>query len=370
MQTLTLSCAAACLVFAGNALAADVPADLVGHSFKVGTDTSIHANMLRENRVLDDVSDGKGESIWPSTTAGGVLRCAMDAQNFNSDDAPAEAVSLRRAALRRLSTQFAERFARSVAMRQAAAQGLSDLQFTGAFRVPFQYSRYLRQHLQVGSFVQGADGVTVTDLDGNQFSDLTGSYGVNVFGHDLYKRVMAEGTARARSHGVLLGSYHPGVAAHVERLRAISGLDEVSFHLSGTEAVMQAVRLARYRTRKTHLVRFCGAHHGWWEDVQPGPGNPVKPRDTSTLTEMDADTLRVLRTRKDIAWCGVPPPGTMQAAAWNSGAVLGGCFAASHTRLRGPMPCSPAWASPWSTALPLTLAVRSRPTAPSPLASC
>ena len=38
---------------------------------------------------------------------------------------------------------------------------------------------------------------------------------------------------------------------------------------------MQAVRLARYHTRRSHLVRFCGAYHGWWEDVQPGPGNPA-----------------------------------------------------------------------------------------------
>ena len=64
------------------------------------------------------------------------------------------------------------------------------------------------------------------------------------------------------------------VAYNVQRLREISGLDEVSFHMSGTEAVMQAVRLARYHTRRNHLVRFCGAYHGWWGDVQPGVGNP------------------------------------------------------------------------------------------------
>ena len=57
--------------------------------------------------------------------------------------------------------------------------------------------------------------------------------------------------------------------------------------MSGTEAVMQAVRLARYHTRRTHLVRFCGAYHGWWGDVQPGVGNPVAARDTYTLKDMD-----------------------------------------------------------------------------------
>ncbi len=53
--------------------------------------------------------------------------------------------------------------------------------------------------------------------------------------------------------------------------------------MSGTEAVMQAVRLARYHTERTHLVRFCGAYHGWWGDVQPGVGNPLPPRETYTL---------------------------------------------------------------------------------------
>ena len=47
------------------------------------------------------------------------------------------------------------------------------------------------------------------------------------------------------SLGLVLGQYHPVVADNVRRLRENSGLDEISFHMSGTEAVMQAVRLAR-----------------------------------------------------------------------------------------------------------------------------
>ena len=77
--------------------------------------------------------------------------------------------------------------------------------------------------------------------------------------------------------------------------------------MSGTEAVMQAVRLARYHTRRSHLVRFCGAYHGWWGDVQPGIGNPSPARDTYTLAEMSENTLRVLRRRRDIACVLVNP---------------------------------------------------------------
>jgi glutamate-1-semialdehyde 2,1-aminomutase len=147
----------------------------------------------------------------------------------------------------------------------------------------------------------------LTDLDGNRFYDLTGSYGVNLLGYDFYKGSIARAVERAGELGPVLGSYHPVVADNVARLRAISGLDEVSFHMSGTEAVMQAVRLARYHTRRTHLVRFCGAYHGWWGDVQPGIGNPIPARETYTLNEMSEAALRILRTRRDIACVLVNP---------------------------------------------------------------
>src|ERR1700727_1612021 len=77
--------------------------------------------------------------------------------------------------------------------------------------------------------------------------------------------------------------------------------------MSGTEAVMQAVRLARYHTKRTHLVRFAGAYHGWWGDVQPGVGNPISAHETYTLAEMSEKTLHVLRTRRDIACVLVNP---------------------------------------------------------------
>ena len=230
-----------------------------------------------------------------------------EARFFASDGAPAAVVQQRRAALEGLAALYGERYAASLAATAQAAESISDLQFTGRYRVPFQYAPLLRERLRVGAVVSEASGVTITDLDGNRFFDLTGSYGVNVFGVDFYKRCIEEGVAHAARLGPVLGSLHPVVQRNAERLRAISGLDEVSFHMSGTEAVMQAVRLARYHTRRRHLVRVCGAYHGWWEDVQPGPGNPVRPRDTYTLKEMDERTLHVLRTRDDIACVLVNP---------------------------------------------------------------
>ncbi len=226
---------------------------------------------------------------------------------FAADGADAATQARRRAAFERLCALFAARYPRGIALTAQAREGLSDLQFTGAYRVPFPFSRYLRERLKTGSFAVASEGVTITDVDGNRFYDLTGSYGVNVFGYDFYKECIAEAVAAAGALGPVLGNYHPSVADNVARLREISGLDEVSFHMSGTEAVMQAVRLARYHTRRAHLVRFAGAYHGWWDDVQPGPGNPLPPRHTFTLKEMDPRTLRVLATRRDIACVLVNP---------------------------------------------------------------
>src|SRR5438552_1182574 len=226
---------------------------------------------------------------------------------FRSDGAPPEVAITRQDGFFRLRALYEHRFAKSRKMTSEAARQISDLQFTQAYRVPFQYSRLVREHLGAGSFMQSSAGVTVTDLDGNVFYDLTVSYGVNIFGNDFYKECIEIGEKRAHPLGRVLGSYHPVVAENVRRLCEISGLDEISFHMSGTEAVMQAVRLARYHTRRSHLVRFAGAYHGWWGDVQPGVGNPISAHETYTLADMSERTLQVLKTRRDIACVLVNP---------------------------------------------------------------
>ncbi len=223
-----------------------------------------------------------------------------DEQVFRSDGAPDAVVAARKTGFARLVANAGRRV-RSVAAAKQLEEGLSDLRFTNAYAVPFQYRRYVGARLPGGAMLEASHGVWVTDLDGNDAYDLTGSYGMNVFGYDFYKACIDAGVNRARDLGPVLGAHHPLVLENVNRLRAISGLDEVSFHMSGTEAVMQAVRLARFHTGRSHLVRFAGSYHGWWDDVQPGLGNPRVPHDTYTLRDVDPRSLRVLRHRTDIA---------------------------------------------------------------------
>src|SRR5262249_4698482 len=230
--------------------------------------------------------------------AGGFLR---------ADGCPQDVAALREAGLDELAQRLAEKAPRTLERTGELREGLSDLAFTDAYRVPYPFRSHLRSRLRVGVLRDASEGVHLRDLDGNWSYDVTGSYGVDVFGLDFYKECIEHATGRVRELGPLLGPYHPVILDNVRRLREISGLDEVSFHMSGTEAVMQAVALARYHTRRKRLVRFCGAYHGWWDGVSPGPGNPRDVHDVFTLAECSDATLRVLETRRDIACVLVSP---------------------------------------------------------------
>ena len=228
-------------------------------------------------------------------------------QFFNSDGAPVEVAQQRQLGFAHLKQHFDTKSPKSIAMTQELEPSISDVLFTNAYRVPFQYRNYVRNHLKLGTIATASAGTMIKDLDDNWSYDLSGSYGVNVFGYDFYKECLEHGYERVKELGPVLGPYHPVITENVAKLKAISGLDEVSFHMSGTEAVMQAVRLARYHTGRSHLVRFCGAYHGWWDGVQPGIGNERKADDVYTLKDMDDATLKVLRTRKNIACVLVNP---------------------------------------------------------------
>jgi len=95
----------------------------------------------------------------------------------------------------------------------------------------------------------------------------------------------------------VLGPVHPVLLENVEMLKKVSHKQEVSFHMSGTEAVMAAVRLCRFNTGRKLIVLFNGAYHGWWDGVQPFAGNERVPVDVLTLNDMSPASLAVIQRR-------------------------------------------------------------------------
>tara|TARA_R110001592_G_scaffold357416_1_gene660671 strand:- start:256432 stop:258147 length:1716 start_codon:yes stop_codon:yes gene_type:complete len=277
----------------------------------------------------------RGHAKWSRRLAKLVRYYEFDETRFfSSDGAPPDITRQRQSGMRRLQTDIVAKQPETLAYCESLQNIISDVNFTSAYRVPFPYRAQLGNVLKSGSIVKESRGVQVRDLDGNWRYDVTGSYGVNVFGYDFYKACMAEAQQVAGQLGPVLGAYHPLIRDNVEKLTAISGLDEVSFHMSGTEAVMQAVRLARYHTGKTHLVRLCGAYHGWWDGVQPGVGNQRNTQDVYTLRDLSEKTLKVLDTRKDIACVLINPLQALHpnADAAGDAALLGSGRCANFDR--------------------------------------
>ena len=227
---------------------------------------------------------------------------------LRADDADDGWVERRRQAFGRLATQLRESYPQSLAWSQSVREGLSDLRFADATRVPFPFVRVMRDAVDLGGVVTASNGPWLQNLDGGWTLDVSGSYGLNVCGFDRYKEWMAAGLDRVHALGPVLGPLHPIVADNVARLKALSGLDEVSFHMSGTEAVMAAVRLARFNTGRRLIVCFSGAYHGWWDGVQPGLGSERAIDDCLTLSDMSPASLSVIRTRaREIAAVLVNP---------------------------------------------------------------
>jgi len=224
-------------------------------------------------------------------------RSYSDDEFFLADGADERTVARRRAGINRLGHLFEAQHPRSAAWGDAIRSSLSDLRFTDANRVPFPFARFMRERFSLCSVVTASRGPWLRDLDGHWALDLSGSYGLNVAGFDRYKEWMTKGLERVRDLGPVLGPLHPVVAENIELLRSVSKLDEVSFHMSGTEAVMAAVRLARFNTRRKLIVCFAGAYHGWWDGVQPGLGSERSIDDCLTLKDLNPASLDLIRRR-------------------------------------------------------------------------
>ena len=213
---------------------------------------------------------------------------------FKADGADLSTQKKRKAGFRKLASSFNRKYVKS---REAMGKGLSDLRFTNTNRVPFPFKKIIQDTLKVGSLVVSTNGPEVQDVDGNWAIDLSGSYGVNVAGNEMYKKWMVNGCHKTADLGPVLGPLHPVVIVNVKLLQEITGLDEVSFHMSGTEAVMCAIRLARFNRKRRKIVQFNGAYHGWWDGVQPGPGNERSVPDVITLKDMNPLSLATIRAR-------------------------------------------------------------------------
>lgn len=114
-------------------------------------------------------------------------------------------------------------------------------------------------------FWESASDCLVTDVDGNDFLDLTAAFGVAAVGHTNPRVVAAIASQSAKLiHG--MGDVHPS-AVKVELARKIvartpGDLGGVIFGSNGGDAVEAALKTARLATGKPGVLAFTTGYHG------------------------------------------------------------------------------------------------------------
>jgi glutamate-1-semialdehyde 2,1-aminomutase len=125
-------------------------------------------------------------------------------------------------------------------------------------------------------------GSKLYDVDGNEYVDLHGGYGVSLAGHghpaivEAVKAQVERGTHFAQPTQTAL-------AASAELARRW-GLPQWRFANSGTEATMDAVHLMRAITGRDLIIKVEGCYHGHHDSVQVSvcPDDPEDDRGPAT----------------------------------------------------------------------------------------
>lgn len=142
-------------------------------------------------------------------------------------------------------------------------------------------------------FMTDARGSRITDADGNEYIDFDMAFGVLAAGHSH------PAVAEALQHRVANGTCYTfpveqGIAL-AEEIKSRFAADLVRFSNSGTEATMDAIRVARGYTGREKIVKFEGGYHGHHDDVlvsiQP-PREAMGPVETPATVPASAGIPR------------------------------------------------------------------------------
>ncbi|HEY0844910.1 MAG TPA: amino acid adenylation domain-containing protein [Noviherbaspirillum sp.] len=157
-----------------------------------------------------------------------------------------------------LARRYAARTPGSKALADRTRHTLADWKNTLSFR-------YTLKEMMYPIAARTSHGSHFTDIDGNDFLDVTMGCGIALLGHSpecVTRALHAQVDA-----GFAIGPQTPLAAEVAERFARITGMERVTFCNTGAEAVMMAVRMARAVTGRSKVVIFNGAYHGTWDGV-------------------------------------------------------------------------------------------------------
>ncbi|HEY8170548.1 MAG TPA: aspartate aminotransferase family protein [Candidatus Limnocylindria bacterium] len=142
-------------------------------------------------------------------------------------------------------------------------------------------------------FMTDAHGSRITDADGNEYIDFDMAFGVLAAGHS--HPILAEALQHRVANGTCYTFPVEDGIALAEEIKARFGADLVRFSNSGTEATMDAIRVARGYTGREKVIKMEGGYHGHHDDVlvsiQP-PREEMGPAESPTTVPASAGIPR------------------------------------------------------------------------------
>ena len=114
-------------------------------------------------------------------------------------------------------------------------------------------------------FMTDARGSRITDADGNEYIDFDMAFGVLAAGHS--HPLLAEALQYRVANGTCYTFPVEDGIALAEEIKQRFDADLVRFSNSGTEATMDAIRVARGYTGREKIIKFEGGYHGHHDDV-------------------------------------------------------------------------------------------------------
>jgi glutamate-1-semialdehyde 2,1-aminomutase len=109
-------------------------------------------------------------------------------------------------------------------------------------------------------------GARLYDVDENEYIDCTLGFGSNLLGHA--HPVVVEAIQASALDGTAFGTPHPAEGELARLLvEMIPCAGQVTFCNSGSEATLNAIRIARAVTGRDRIAKFEGGYHGWYDAV-------------------------------------------------------------------------------------------------------
>jgi len=121
-------------------------------------------------------------------------------------------------------------------------------------------------------YVRRAKGSRVWDADGNEYIDFNMAFGALVAGHS--HPVLAKAMRERVSNGTIFGYESVDAGPLADHMTRRFHVDRLKFSMTGLDATLFAVRLARAVTGRRRILKFEGCYHGSHDALMVS----IKPR--------------------------------------------------------------------------------------------